>query len=166
MSTVIYHGVEFDHCGTPATEQQIAHVEEIFQAKLPPEYRTFLARMNGATARSDVGIGLIDEPDLIHRLGYFFSIDETSDEFIVNYLYYFNFAARVPDAIIPVAITGTDRFVCISLRPKDRGTVYLWIPFDRFGTDEGPPWVKTEEDFEFVAKDLDELWGVLKPILD
>jgi hypothetical protein len=134
MSHKIFHDVVWFDPGEPATEKQIAAIEQAVGVSIPQAYRAWLASVNGGTLDYGTSIprrGIFRfvawhragdlEGDLHDRWGNLLFEWATTRRFAW-------FADRLPAPSIPIARTGGESDALIlDLSPESYGAVHAWI---------------------------------------
>lgn len=155
-----YQGIEFFWAKSPASDEQIAHVESLLGASLPDDYRRFLKTINGGNLH-DSWIEVPTYWDDRLPVDFFYSVNpEISGDYIINKFTQYNFSRRVPTLIIPIGINHCENLICLSLRAKDYGHAYIWAPFDEWIDEEQLE--QTEEQLYFLANSFDEMLRALR----
>jgi hypothetical protein len=138
--------VAFVKAEKTAEDGQIKEVELVIEKNLPSDYRAFLLKYGGGVPEpnhlpgvTDVGISL------------FFS----AEDLLVQKDAYRN---RVPDGLLPIADSEGGNLVCVSLNPRDFGSIYFWD--HELEAEEGEE--PTYDNLSKVASGFSEFWDSLQ----
>jgi hypothetical protein len=168
MDTHIYKNLEFSKWDPPATAEQIAESEIKLGGTFPDDYREFLRDINGGLILTDPSFLATDhgsEPE-VWTLKRLLGIDPCEFWSISSERFAYDFNERVPNLIIPIGILAASYRICLSLRKKDYGHIYMWGPRHLWPFDDDLPNKKNMKDLFFIAKSFTEFLALLKPLSD
>lgn len=108
---------EFIGSGPPLHKKDLDELEQKLDAKLPAAYRKFLLSHNG---------GQPDPPYFLHNVMsrfYSLKVKERTDSLLANRK---RMSKRLPPEVIPIAGDEFGNEICLAIKGKNRGKLYLW----------------------------------------
>jgi hypothetical protein len=121
--------------------------------KLPVDYANFMVRCNGGTTRYDKFTFEIEGRKEDSIISFFYSIsNECDDSDTMNYA--MSFPERYPNELIPIACDFLGNSICIGIKGKHIGSVFIWI-HDMI--DEDDKWANTFLISKYFNEFLDSL---------
>jgi SMI1/KNR4 family protein SUKH-1 len=146
----------------PATEQELEDIETKLGVRLPPEYRQFLAEINGLNSGYPI-LAVSHYNDRAHCEDFYdlcvlYTVSPSShtEARLLECQDDYGFSKRVPKRFMIIGRSfGEDQF-CISLSGHDRGWVYHWYKLDA----EPEQWETNSEEFLTpLAKSFNTFWS-------
>ena len=124
-----YRHLALDGAKPPPTAQQIAAIEALLEAPLPPAFLAFLQVANGAW--SDYTCDVPDGEGGVEKMGFntFFSAEEGDfcDETLIGEMRAARQHMAMPVKILPFARDGGNSMVFLDLTPEGAGRVMSYV---------------------------------------
>lgn len=139
------------------TEKQIAKFEVKKSIKLPKDYRQFLLEYNGGRPMEyEFKISKNNSDTVIFFLGLGVKKNHPNYDLETNLIVYKN---RMPSELLPIADDPFGNKICLSIKGKKRGKIYLWWHEDEADeTDCQPYWKNISE----IANNFTEFISLFK----
>ena len=123
---------EMVECARPLSSKDIELLESELGFRLPAEYRPFLFKYNGGRPLPNCFPIKGLEKNPFGALHYFFGVEDSSEAYNLTWNYD-TFNGRMPSNLFPIASTGSDDVICLSLFGPDAGTVLFWDWYGQTG---------------------------------
>ena len=114
--------IEFEKKYGPLDKNTLLSLEQIWEFKLPKNYREFFLKFNGGTPiQNNFSFKEKNNGSIIHHFFGLFPIK------YINILYYLEmYKNRVPSNTFPIASDVCGNLILISVKNADRGKIYFW----------------------------------------
>jgi hypothetical protein len=116
----------------PLNDDELAAIETEFGAKLPNDYRKFLATYGASTfncltsIRSASPLPKSLSDDGLLPFGTFYGTNRDAHAFPSVRFCAEQFAGDIPVGLLPIADGGSDDQICVGLAGEQRGKVFYW----------------------------------------
>lgn len=117
-----YRHREIFHGGSKPRDKEIKAIEAAVGAKLPPEFRAFLAAANGATLPYSVNARSVGSDDLLN-FREILSTRGTDEGTFLGELSALRDRWNLPPGVLPFAREVGDSFALLDLRPQSHGAI-------------------------------------------
>lgn len=129
---------------TPFTELEISQLEEDLEVVLPPDYRNFLMQFGGGQPECTVyestmegyTMGRIVHIDVLH--GNYQAVGSP------NIAYNGILRDRVPSEVLVIGDNGGGSYLCIGVKGKYYGQIWMWYLDHQPGINQKPTFKKME----------------------
>jgi SMI1 / KNR4 family (SUKH-1) len=119
---VRYRHLEISHGGSKPTDKELKAIEAAVGAKLPPDFKAFLAAANGATIPYSVNAKSVDSDDPLNFREILCTGGDDEGTFLGE-LAALRARWNIPLGVLPFAREYCDSFALLDLRPQTYGAV-------------------------------------------
>lgn len=117
-----YRHLEISHGGSKPTDKEVKAIEAAVGAKLPFEFKAFLAAANGATVPYSVNARSVDSDDPLNFREILWT-DGTGEGTFLGELSALRDRWNIPPGVLPFAREAGDSFALLDLRPQTYGAI-------------------------------------------
>lgn len=117
-----YRHLEISHGGSKPTDKELKAIEAAVGAKLPPDFKVFLAAANGATIPYSVNAKSVDSDDPLNFREILYTGGDDEGTFLGE-LAALRAHWNIPLGVLPFAREYGDSFALLDLRPQTYGAI-------------------------------------------
>ncbi len=144
---------------SPYEEGKLQQIEKYLAITFPSDYRDFLLQYGGGQPENTVFDRLDQNGSLLRRV----YVDTFYGETDINGVELFGtcvrLSDRIPSEFIPIGTDGVGNYLCLGIRGKNYGKVFMWREDAQPDIGEKP----TLKNMELIADSFEAIVSGLKP---